>query len=98
MSGAAAADSAGAERSCEAAAAVAAAAAESSAAIDAEKRLPATAASDAPAKKTIVKTKVVASRRLRDLGLPDWSSAGSALPKSQLSLRVNHRGIAVCSF
>jgi hypothetical protein len=32
---------------------------------------PATAASDAPAKKIVVKTSVVASRRFRDLGSPD---------------------------
>src|SRR5215831_15510810 len=70
-----------------------------SSATDAEKRLPATAASDAPAKNKVVKTNVVASRRLRLLGSRDSGSSGSGLPpKSQLSLRVNHRGIAVSSF
>jgi hypothetical protein len=74
-------------------------AAELSSAIDAEKRSPATAASEAPAKNNAVKTKVVASRRLRPLGSRDAASSGLGLPpKSQLSLRVNHRGIAVCSF
>src|SRR5882724_10925367 len=38
--------------------------------------LPATAASDAPAKKSVVKTNVVASRRFLDLGSPDVPSAG----------------------
>jgi hypothetical protein len=70
-----------------------------SSATDAEKTLPATAASEAPAKNKIVKTKVVASRRLRPLGSRDSASSGVGLPpKSQLSLRVNHRGIAVRSF
>src|SRR5690242_6147652 len=74
-------------------------AAELSSAIVAEKRLPATAASEAPAKNKVVKTKVVASRRLRRLGSPDSASSGDGLPpKSQFSLRVNHRGIAVRSF
>jgi len=40
--------------------------------------LPATAASDAPAKKIVVKTSVVASRRFLDLGSPDAPSAGAA--------------------
>src|SRR5689334_21660479 len=78
---------------------VASTAAELSSAIEAEKRLPATAASEAPAKNRVVNTKVVASRRLRPLGSPDSAPSGSGLPpKSQFSLRVNHRGIAVCSF
>src|SRR5512133_416198 len=73
-------------------------AAEWSSAIVAEKRSPANAASEAPAKNSVVKTKVVASRRFR-LGSPACASSGDGLPpKSQLSLRVNHRGIAVSSF
>jgi cell division protein FtsW len=39
--------------------------------------LPATAASDAPAKKSVVKTSVVASRRFLDLGSPDSPSSGA---------------------
>src|SRR3954462_5041331 len=75
---------------------VASTAAELSSAIEAEKRLPATAANEAPAKNRAVNTKVVASRRLRPFGSPDGASSGSGLPpKSQLSFRVNHRGIAV---
>src|SRR3954462_3445820 len=78
---------------------VASIATESSSEIEAEKRLPATAASEAPAKNRVVNTKVVASRRLRPLVSPDSGWSGSGLPpKSQFSLRVNHRGIAVCSF
>jgi hypothetical protein len=73
-------------------------AAELSSAIVAEKRSPANAASEAPAKNKVVKTKVVASRRLRLLGSPAASSGDGLPPKSQLSLRVNHRGIAVRSF
>src|SRR3954469_19391683 len=75
---------------------VASTAAELSSAIEAEKRLPATAANEAPAKNRAVNTKVVASRRLLPFGSPDGASSGSGLPpKSQLSFRVNHRGIAV---
>jgi hypothetical protein len=67
--------------------------------IEAEKRSPANAASEAPAKNSVVNKKVVANRRLRLLGSPAGGCSGSGLPpKSQLSLRVNHRGIAVCSF
>jgi hypothetical protein len=70
-----------------------------SSSIEAENLLPATAANDAPAKNTSVKTKVRASRRLRDLGSRASPSAGSGLPpKSQFSLRVNDRGIALSSF
>ena len=58
---------------------------------------PATAASDAPAKKIVVKTSVEASRRLRDLGSVVSSEPGAAPPNSQFSLRMNRRGIAVCS-
>ena len=74
-------------------------AAASSLGMEADSRSPATAASDAPAKKRTVKTNVVANRRLRDLGSRGPSSVGSGLPpKSQFSLRENHRGIAVSSF
>jgi hypothetical protein len=74
-------------------------AAELSSAIDAEKRSPATRRERAPAKNKRGEDKGRGEPALAPLGSPDSASSGDGLPpKSQFSLRVNHRGIAVSSF